>query len=210
MAQDEWGHARLLYAMLKDYGEDPVSIEHDRAPEAYANAPALDAEFADWAEVVAAIAVVDGALTARLQGFQQGRYETARSRLAKMLGEEEFHRDMGLAWMRKLANSEGRGRVKAAVEAMLPSTLAWMAPGDDADALLTDAGILDGSDATFGRFREVYGEAIEAPSCAVTANKALKLEVSTSDRAAMRNAYKIVDAVYRRIHDGKFLRFRFS
>ena len=48
------------------------------------------------------------------------------------------------------------------------------------------------------------GEAIEAPSCAVAANKALKLEVSTSDRGAMMNAYKIVDAVYRRLHDGKF------
>ena len=31
MAQDEWGHARLLYSMLKDFGEDPTTTEHERS-----------------------------------------------------------------------------------------------------------------------------------------------------------------------------------
>ena len=54
MAQDEWGHARLLYALLKDFGEDPVPVEHDREPEAYASCDALDAPADDWADVVSA------------------------------------------------------------------------------------------------------------------------------------------------------------
>ncbi len=30
MAQDEWGHARLLYSMLKELDVDPVGVERDR------------------------------------------------------------------------------------------------------------------------------------------------------------------------------------
>jgi 1,2-phenylacetyl-CoA epoxidase catalytic subunit len=74
MAQDEWGHARLLYALLKDLGEDPTPVEHDRAPEAYANCDALDAPADDWADVVALMAVVDSALTVLLEAFAEGAY----------------------------------------------------------------------------------------------------------------------------------------
>ena len=164
MAQDEWGHARLLYAMLKDYGEDPKAIEHDRSADEYANAPAVDAEFADWADVVAAMAVVDGALTARLEGFQQGRYETARTRLAKMLSEEEFHRDMGLAWVRRLTGGSpaAKARLAEAIGAMLPSTLAWMAPADEATTTLAEAGLGESAEQTLERFRAVWSGAFSA------------------------------------------------
>lgn len=158
MAQDEWGHARLLYAMVKDFGEDPKSLEHDRDASEYANAPAVDSEFSDWADVVAGMVVVDGALTARLEGFQAGRYETARSRLAKMLGEEEFHRDMGLAWLRRLGGGspESKARIAAAVSAMLPTTLAWMAPDDERTAALAAADLGDTAVRTLERFRATY------------------------------------------------------
>ncbi len=162
MAQDEWGHARLLYSMLKSFGEDPVEVERDRAREAYANAPAVDHEFADWAEVVAGMVVVDGAMTALLAGFAEGRFELASNRIPKMLGEEEFHRDMGLAWLRSLAGSAGRGRVTEAIRAFLPGTLAWMAPGDDAEAELAEAGVIPSGAETLERFRSVYGEAFQA------------------------------------------------
>ena len=39
MAQDEWGHARLLYSMLKRLGFDPVAVEQDRPAERYYSAP---------------------------------------------------------------------------------------------------------------------------------------------------------------------------
>jgi ring-1,2-phenylacetyl-CoA epoxidase subunit PaaC len=130
MAQDEWGHARLVYAMLKDLGEDPVPIEHDRSAAEYASCDALDAPLDDWAEVVAAMVVVDGALTVALEAFGGGSYASARSRVPKMLGEEEFHADLASAWLRRLADSGGRERVRRAVVAMLPRTLAWLAPED--------------------------------------------------------------------------------
>jgi len=87
MAQDEWGHARLLYALLKGVGESPREIEHERPAEAYASVDELDSPLEDWAEVVAAMVVVDGVLTAALASFAAGSYEPARARIPKMITE---------------------------------------------------------------------------------------------------------------------------
>ena len=133
MAQDEWGHARLLYAMLKDFGMDPAAVEHERAAEEYANPEALDEPLADWAAVVAACVIVDGALSVALEGFSEGVYEPTRSRIPKMLDEETFHHDLGVAWFRKLAggSEEGRSRLREAALSMLARTLAWLTPADE-------------------------------------------------------------------------------
>lgn len=173
MAQDEWGHARLLYAMLKDFGEDPVPVEHDRPPEAYASVDALDGPFEDWAEVVAGMVVVDGALTVALEGFAEGAYESARGRVPKMVAEEEFHRDLGLAWLRRLAggSDEARARVSAALEAMLPRTLGWLAPDDDLFRVLAEAGLTQPPDDLLARFDARYGRALERAGVAGTARQ---------------------------------------
>ena len=164
MSQDEWGHARLLYAMLKDFGEDPTGVEHDRGAERYCSAPALDSAFSDWAGFVAAMVVVDGALTTALEGFAEGRFEQARSRVPKMLAEEEFHRDMGMAWLRRLiaGSDEARGRIRDAVRWALPGTLAWMAPNDASFAALVEAGLTAPREMLLDRFEAVYGDALQA------------------------------------------------
>jgi phenylacetate-CoA oxygenase PaaI subunit len=164
MSQDEWGHARLLYAMLKDFGEDPAEVEHDRPAEAYANVPALDEPFSDWADFVAAMVVVDGAISVALEGFAEGRFEPAGSRVPKMLAEEEFHRDMGLAWLRRLGNGtpEARARLKEALQAAIPSSLAWLAPRDEAFATLAEAGLTASRDTLLERFEAIYGAALRS------------------------------------------------
>ena len=73
MAQDEWGHARLLYAMLKDVGLDPLEVEHERPGEDYASVGALDEPFDHWAGLVAAMTVVDEAISVALLGFSRGK-----------------------------------------------------------------------------------------------------------------------------------------
>lgn len=144
MAQDEWGHARLLYATLKDFGDDPLAVEHERAPEAYASVEALDEGFEDWAAVTAGMVLVDGALTVALEGLRDGRYETVEGRVGKMLAEEEFHRSMGEAWFRRLAggSTEASERLRAAVERMLDASVRWLAPGDPASDRLEEAGLI--------------------------------------------------------------------
>ncbi len=144
MAQDEWGHARLLYAMLRNFGADPLEAEHGRAADEYCSAPALDRPFADWAEFVAATVVVDGALAVALEGFGAGNFALARSRVPKMLAEEDYHRQFGDAWFARLAvaGGEGRERLRAAASAMLPSTLAWLLPNDGPHQALVEEGLL--------------------------------------------------------------------
>mgnify|MGYP001811730613 FL=1 len=164
MAQDEWGHARLLYSMLKDFGEDPTTTEHERSREEYANVSVLDDPFSDWAGFVMALTVVDGALTLALEGLAEGRNGPARSRIPKMLGEEEFHRDMGLAWLRSLGGGapEARERLRRAGSWALPRTLAWLAPADETYGLLVDAGLAPSREILLERFRDRYGPTMES------------------------------------------------
>ncbi|MYA11158.1 MAG: hypothetical protein F4Z32_06770, partial [Gemmatimonadetes bacterium] len=160
MAQDEWGHARLLYSMLKRLGFDPVAVEQDRPAERYYSAPALDDSFPDWAAFVAATIVVDGALAVALESFSHGNFALARSRVPKMLAEEEYHRQFGAAWFARLADAGGEGaaHLERAARAMLPSTLAWLLPDDPAyEALVAECDIWEA-----GRVGERYRERVGA------------------------------------------------
>lgn len=155
MAQDEWGHARLVYAMLKDLDIDPGAVEHDRSPEEYASIGALDAEMPDWAALVAAMVLVDGALTTALASFAEGTLESARGRVPKMLAEEEFHASLGAAWYRRLAESDGDARrlLVEATEAMLPEVLAWLGADDGPARAMVDAGVIGPTDDLLAAFR---------------------------------------------------------
>ena len=173
MCQDEWGHARLLYAMLKDLGDDPQEIEHDRSADAYASADPLDAECPDWPAVVAMNVVVDGALTVALGAFGEGRYDMARSRVPKMLAEEEFHRDFGHAWFRRLtAVPEARALLAAAVERALPRIIAWLTPDDDAHTIVVAAGLTSSSEVLEAAFQESVSDVLAMLELAVDRSSA--------------------------------------
>jgi 1,2-phenylacetyl-CoA epoxidase catalytic subunit len=119
---------------------------------------------------VAAV-VVDGALSVALEGFAEGRYESARARVPKMLSEEAFHRDLGLAWLKRLANGtdEARERIREAARFALPGTLAWLAPDDDAHAALVGAHLTAPAGALLQRFRDQLGAALEAAGIEIPA-----------------------------------------
>jgi 1,2-phenylacetyl-CoA epoxidase catalytic subunit len=161
MAQDEWGHARLLYAMLKDVGMDPGPVERDRRAERYASLDPLDGKLQDWAAVVSAMVAVDTALSVALESFAAGTFEPARSRIPKMLMEEAFHRDLGHAWFRRLASgsAEATDRLAAALRAMLPRTMAWLEPSDSPFQELLRAGVVTGGSGD--RFWSHYGAMFE-------------------------------------------------
>ena len=162
MTQDEWGHARLLYAMLKDVGIDPEAVEHDRSGEAYASLAALDGPCPDWAALVAAIVLADGALTVMLTSLAEGTYETARTRIPKMLGEEVFHSALGAAWYRRLAGANGEARrlLTAATEAMLPSTLAWVGADDGPARTVAEMGVVPPAADRLGAFKDAIRDLV--------------------------------------------------
>ena len=161
MAQDEWGHARLLYAMLKDLGADPRDVEHQRPASAYASVDALDRSCDDWADVIGLVVVVDGAASVALESFAEGVWPAARTRVPKMLGEEAFHRDLGLAWLRRLGGGtdEARERIRSAVQFLLPRTLAWLAPVDEDAERLVGEGLTGSAADAIERYGARYAEA---------------------------------------------------
>ena len=110
--------------------------------------------------MVAACVVVDGALSVALEGFSEGVYEPTRSRIPKMLAEEAFHHDLGVAWFRKLAggSEEGRSRLREAAQSMLAPTLAWLTPADEVGKAQAGSGLVPEGGVLRTRFAERFGE----------------------------------------------------
>lgn len=186
MCQDEWGHARLLYAMLKGLGRDPIVVEHDRPAEEYASPSALDASAEDWAEVVAMIALTDGAITAVLEGFSEGAFQLAANRVPKMLAEERFHSDLGRAWTHSLAEANdaaASGKLRDTAADILPGLLAWIDPQDEFGQALVDAGLMQSGAEVRVRFLEACGSMIESMGIDVSA---LEADRSSWDEARGR------------------------
>ncbi len=156
MAQDEWGHARLLYAMLKELDEDPTPVEYDRSDEEYTSVDALDEGSEDWAGLIVSSAVVDEALRVRLEAFAESDFALARSRVPKMLAEEELHRDFGRAWFKRLAegDDDSRAAVRRQTEAVLPRTLAWLVCDDEVGQALVAEGMSPPAAAVRARYEE--------------------------------------------------------
>lgn len=163
MAQDEWGHARLLYAMLRDVGLDPTAVEHQRRDDEYCSMDSLDHPFPDWAAFVVAVVLLDGALAVALEALEEGSYAPARGRIGKMLEEEAFHRDLGVAWFRRIAggNQEAREALREAAHHMIAPAIACLAPDDRAGKAMATAGILPDAALLRSRYSERVAPLLE-------------------------------------------------
>ncbi len=164
MAQDEWGHARLLYALLKDFGEDVEALEHGREPGEYRCMTALDREPDDWAGVVALNTLADNALTVQLGAFRDCCYLPLRQRTEKLLAEERYHQAHGAAWASRYAADAGaRAVLSAAAGALLPDILGWFGPAGGRGEVLVAAGICDAApDELRARFLALNAPVLEA------------------------------------------------
>ncbi|HKJ91898.1 MAG TPA: Phenylacetic acid catabolic protein, partial [Longimicrobiales bacterium] len=144
MAQDEWGHARLLYALLKDFGEDVEGLEHGREPDAYANMELLDTAPDSWAGLVVLMALADAALTVQLEALSECCYPPLRQRVEKLCEEERFHAAHGAAWFKRLASgADSRAALTDAASAAAEPLLRWFGPDSDRARTLVDEGVMD-------------------------------------------------------------------
>jgi phenylacetate-CoA oxygenase PaaI subunit len=132
ISQDEWGHSRILYALLKDFGDDPEKLEHSREPSEYRSIEALDARLHTWPDFVVANGIVDTALTVQLEALADSRFAPLRQRVQKQLEEERFHEAHGAAWFRRLgkAGSSARAALQDALDARWAAVLHWFGPDD--------------------------------------------------------------------------------
>ncbi len=132
ISQDEWGHSRILYALLKDFGDDPEKLEHAREAAEYSNIEALDAQLTTWPEFTVANAIVETALTIPLEALAESRFVPLRQRVQKQIEEERFHAAHGAAWLRRLgaASATARAQVQEALDARWSAVLHWFGPDD--------------------------------------------------------------------------------
>lgn len=143
MAQDEWGHARLLYALLKGFEDDVDALEHGREAADYRNMSVLDAPPESWPDAVALMVLADGALSTQLHALRGSSYEPLRQRVEKLLEEEKFHAAHGAAWVRRMAGG-GEASIRAlreSMEAVVRPVLDWFGPDSARAHAMKAAGV---------------------------------------------------------------------
>lgn len=176
MAQDELGHARALYPLLRTLApEAGVALGAEIDPDTrtqFTAMRALEQPFADWPDFVAANLLIDSALTQIFVAAQASRYEPLAARSRKVLQEERTHALYAEGWARRLAH-EG-GAIHAATEAALrrvwDETLCWFGPTAQADEVnaLASAGVLDAApDALRARFLAAVGPTLTGAGLAL-------------------------------------------
>jgi 1,2-phenylacetyl-CoA epoxidase catalytic subunit len=131
LAQEELGHARALYPMLEEMPltEAPVPLQRGNERARKYAVSALDAPLPTWSHVVAALILIDPALTVMFNALSECRFEDLRKRAARIPGEEAFHRKYADGRVRDLARTAGgRAELQARIDELLPEMLCWFGP----------------------------------------------------------------------------------
>lgn len=136
LTQDELGHARAYFAFLRDFpgAPDALGFENDlEARDVYYNPRILNEPWDSWLEMVAVNVLLDRALSVAVAATQNSVFAPIRTRAAKILQEEEYHRVFGDTWLARLAarGDQRTNRLQEAINRYWPVSLAWFGPGND-------------------------------------------------------------------------------
>jgi len=131
MAQDELGHARSTYPVLKALGADATEeLSVEGGPHRLA---LLDEQLPDWTAFIAANLLVDGVLTTFVAACVDSSVTPMAQRARKILQEEGSHRVHAQAWAKRLCRAGG-GQRDALVARCLETwehAGRWMGPDED-------------------------------------------------------------------------------
>ncbi|MEP6753103.1 MAG: Phenylacetic acid catabolic protein [Candidatus Dormiibacterota bacterium] len=100
MGLDDLGHSRVLYGCLEPLGEDPRGPGRESDAGSLRSLQYFDAPWTEWAQFVAANAILDSAFTVMIEACVSGSVEVLQHRLRKMLMEERYHFLHGRSWLR--------------------------------------------------------------------------------------------------------------
>lgn len=132
IAQDEMGHALLLYTLLhEEFGlPDPDRLVYYRPAEEYRNAIFCELPRGDWGETVMRHFLYDVAEQIRWAALTNSSYAPLAAIARKILPEERYHLIHGQTWMKRLAQgTEGsHKRMQAWLDALLPHAVAVWEP----------------------------------------------------------------------------------
>jgi 1,2-phenylacetyl-CoA epoxidase catalytic subunit len=100
MGLDDLGHSRVLYGCLEPLGSDPREPARESDPASLRALAYFDEPWTEWAQFVAANAILDTAFTVVIGACVNGSVEVLQQRLRKMLAEERYHFLHGRSWLR--------------------------------------------------------------------------------------------------------------
>jgi ring-1,2-phenylacetyl-CoA epoxidase subunit PaaC len=157
IAQDEYGHARLWYDLLQEFGYHEADLLWERDPGDFRHATLVEQPFAagDWADAVVRSYLYDTAEILRLEALTDTSYAPLADRVPKAIDEESYHREHAQSWLERLtlgsdetASSEGatmegedptresHRRVQAALDRLFPHALTLFEPGEYAEDIV--------------------------------------------------------------------------
>ena len=171
MAQDELGHARVLYGLLEELPGAPRRSEHEWVAGDARTVGLLQQPFPSWPHLIVANVLIDQALACVLETAMDSSYLPLRQRTRKLIEEEQFHAIHGRGWLRQLA-AEGpavREQVAALTRQAWADSLCWFGP-DAGGALvpLVRVGVLhEAGEAVRQRFLRSVGPLFRAAAVGV-------------------------------------------
>lgn len=156
MAQDELGHARVLYGLLEELPGAPRRSEHEWVAADARTIGFVNTSFAGWPHLIVANLMIDRALATVLETALESRYLPLRQRARKIIEEERYHAIHGQSWLAQLAadSQDARAQLTAALRDIWDDTFCWFGPADGGSLrALVDAGVLAAAgDAVRNRF----------------------------------------------------------
>lgn len=153
ITQDELGHARSLFAMLREFAEAPEELKNEGEMQRKQNqAPQLlQQPLPSWFDCVAMLFLLDRAVTAVVGLASDSAFQPLAQRVAKILQEEHFHGIYSKGWVKNLAHQgpSHRKKLQDSIDRFWPVAVQWFGPDDDASARrLVEAGILQAPPST--------------------------------------------------------------
>ena len=123
MGLDDLGHSRVLYGCLEPLGSDPRGPERESDSGSLRALPYFDEPWSEWAQFVAANAILDTAFTVMIEACVNGSVEVLQHRLRKMLMEERYHFLHGRSWLKS-------GVDQAPLDLAWQEAIEWFGPPD--------------------------------------------------------------------------------
>jgi phenylacetate-CoA oxygenase PaaI subunit len=133
MTQDELGHARSIYPLLRSFPDAPPVLKKEADRENMSNIAFLDSPFTHWTDFVAACFLFDQALSVVFEAARDSIYEPLQQRAEKILQEETFHRMFAITWLRSLSKpgTVARQTLGQALHRIWPEVICWLGQPDE-------------------------------------------------------------------------------
>lgn len=144
IAQDEIGHARLLYQQVVALTGTPIDqLAYGRQPAQYRQVQLVERHRGDWAFTIARQFLYDTADQLRIESLKSTTYVPLAQDIAKIEREEVYHQMHVHIWLERLASStpEAQQRLEQSLAQLWPDALGMFEPFPGEAALL-NAGIL--------------------------------------------------------------------